>query len=251
MSQEASYSTIGDKNLMTLNSAANFTNWMYEEIRPYLSGNIMELGSGIGTYSEKVIRDFKESMVVLSDIDEIYIRHLEHRFDSNKKVVVKKIDITRQADFEDIDVSIDSVFALNVLEHIEDDLVAFNNIYNVLAPGGKLIILVPAYKFLFNCIDKVIGHYRRYTKKEIIAKVKQTEFSIVKLFYFNFAAIPGWYVNGNIFKQSKVNEGAVGIFDKIVLILKFIERHILLRKLGISLIVILSKPELVAESRIN
>lgn len=247
MSQEASYPTVGDKNLMTIDSAANFANWMYEEIRPYLSGNILELGSGIGTYSERVVRDFEESTIVLSDIDEIYIGNLKLRFDSNKNVFVKKIDLSKKEDFEDLNVGIDSVFALNVLEHIEDDIAALNNIYKVLEPGGKLIILVPAHEFLFNCIDKAIGHYRRYSKKEIITKVKQTKFKIVKLFYFNFAAIPGWYINGNIFKQAKVNEEAVGIFDKIVLILKPIERYILLRKLGISLIVVLSKPKLVAD----
>lgn len=247
MSQEGSYATVGDKNLITIDSAANFINWMYEEIRPYLSGNILELGSGIGTYSEKVIEDFKESTIVLSDIDETYVRNLKRRFGSNKKVIVKKIDLSKQADFEDLNVGIDSIFALNVLEHIEDDIMALNNIYRVLEPGGKLIILIPAHEFLFNCIDKAIGHYRRYSKKEIITKVKQTRFNIVKLFYFNFAAIPGWYINGNIFKQAKVNERAVGILDKTTPIFKFIERYILLHKLGISLVVILSKSKLVTD----
>jgi len=243
MSQEGSYPTVGDKNLMTIDSAANFTNWMYEEIRPFLSGHILELGSGIGTYSEKVIGDFKESIIVLSDIDEIYIRNLERRFASNRNVVVKKIDLSKQGDLRDLNVSIDSVFALNVLEHIDDDTAALSNIYEVLKPGGRFIILVPAHQFLFNCIDRAIGHYRRYSRKQIIAKVEQARFKIVELFYFNFAAIAGWYINGSIFRQAKVNEGAVGILNKIVPILKPIERYILLRKLGISLIVVLSKPE--------
>lgn len=241
MPQETSYSTIGDKNLMTIDSAANFTNWMYEEIQPYLRGNILELGSAIGTYSEKVVGDFKENTIVLSDIDENYIRNLENRFKSNNKVIVKKIDLNKEDDFKEINVGINSVFTLNVLEHIEDDVAALNNIYNVLEPGGKLIFLVPAHKFLFNCIDKAIGHYRRYSGKEIINKVKQTKFQIEKMFYFNFAAIPGWYVNGNILKKAVVDEGAVGLFNKIVPILKVIERYVLFRRIGISLVVVLKK----------
>jgi SAM-dependent methyltransferase len=244
MPQEVSYSKVGDKNLLAMDSAVNFSNWMYQEIKPFLSGNILELGSGIGTYSEKVIGDFKESTVVLSDIDENYIRNLKTRYQSNKKVVVKEIDLNKPEDFKNINVNINSVFALNVLEHIEDDIAALNNIYNVLEAGGKLIILVPAHKILFNCIDKAVGHYRRYSKQDIVNKVKQTKFENMKFYYFNFAAMPGWYVSGSIFKQAKISEGAVGIFDKIVPILKPVEKYILLRKLGMSLIAVLSKPKL-------
>lgn len=102
---------------------------------------------------------------------------------------------------------------------------------------------MPAHKFLFNCIDKAIGHYRRYTKKEIISKIQQTPFELVKLFYFNFAAIPGWYINGNIFKKSVINENAMGLFNVIVPLLEFVEHHIFCRRLGISLIAVLSRPE--------
>ena len=242
MPQEVKYSVEGNKNLLTIESAEKFTHWMYEEIRPYLSGNILELGSGLGTYSEKVVADFKGSTIVLSDIDENFIHNLENRFQSNKNVIVKYIDLNKRDDFEDINVSINSVFALNVLEHIADDIAALNNIYNVLEPGGQLIILVPAHKFLFNCIDTAIGHYRRYSKKEIINEVKQTKFKIIKMFYFNFAAIPGWYINGNVFKKTLVNEGAVDLFNKIVPILKVVERYILFRRLGISIVVVLTKP---------
>jgi SAM-dependent methyltransferase len=243
MTRDTAYSSIGDTNLKTLNSAVNFTNWLYSEIKPYLFRNILELGSGIGTYSEKVVRDFKESTIILSDIDENYVNTLENRFKSYKNVIVKKIDLTKQDDFKNINITVDSVFALNLLEHVEDDVAALNNIYNVLKTGGNLIILVPAHKFLFNCIDKAVGHYRRYAQKDIVHMVKQTNFKIVKLFYFNFATIPGWYINGNVFRQSKVNEGAVGIFDKVVPILRVIERYVLLRKLGVSLIAVLSKQD--------
>jgi hypothetical protein len=74
-----------------------------------------------------------------------------------------------------------------------------------------------------------------------VDKVKQTKFKIENMFYFNFAAILGWYVNGNIFKKAIVNEGLMNFFDKIVPIFKVIEKYFLFHRLGISLIVVLTK----------
>lgn len=241
MQRDTVYSSTGDINLRTMDSASRFTDWMYNEISPFLGGDILELGSGIGTYSEKIVRDYRQSRIVLSDIDDGYVRALGERFLQYGNVSASVIDANRREDFANLDMAFDSVFALNLLEHIEDDVAALNNIYGVLKPGGQLVILVPAHKFLFNCIDKAIGHYRRYSRQDITAKVKQTRFTLKKLFYFNFAAIPGWYVNGNIFRQARVNEGAVGVFDKIVPVLRLIERYILFRRIGISLIAVLVK----------
>ncbi|MBU4348148.1 class I SAM-dependent methyltransferase [Patescibacteria group bacterium] len=226
-------------NLEILEKADNFTNWLYEEIKPFLKGNIFEVGSGHGTYSRKIIKDFPDSKIVLSDIEKNCINELEKIKKSN--VAVLQIDISRQEDFKKVDMPINSVFALNVLEHIEDDVQTMNNVYDALSPGGTFIILVPAHKFLFNCIDKSVGHYRRYVKKDISEKVFQTKFKIKTMFYFNFLSIFGWYLNGNILKKNVINGSAVGLLNKLVPCLRFFERYILRKNIGISLIVVLEK----------
>jgi len=235
------YSDEGDINLINTKKANDFTDWMYDVIKPHLKGNILELGSGIGTYSEKVSKDFKKNTIILSDIDQEYVHSLKKKFYLNKKVIVEKIDLNDRSDLKNINQKINTVFALNVLEHVKNDVEALNNIYDTLEPGGRLIILVPAHKFLYNCIDKALGHYRRYSKGMMKTKVKQTKFRIGKMFYFNFAAIIGWYINGNLLGRSVVNEGAMSLFNKLVPILKFIEKYILFRKFGVSLIVVLKK----------
>lgn len=226
-------------NLKILDKANNFTDWMYDEIRPYLKGNIFEVGSGQGTYSRKIIKDFPNSKIVLSDIDKDYVGKLG-RF-ASRDVAVLDVDISKKEDFKKIKFPIDSFFALNVLEHIEDDLSAMNNVYDALRPGGRFIVLVPAHKFLYNCIDESIGHYRRYTSADMLEKVSKTKFKVKRLFYFNFLSIFGWYLNGNILQKKVINEGAVGLLNKLVPILKFFETYILRKRMGISLIVILEK----------
>lgn len=227
------------QNLDVLDEIDNFTDWVYQEIKPFISGNIFEIGSGRGTYSKKIIKDLTSNKIVLSDIDQDYIKWLG-QFES-KNVSIAKVDISRKEDFKNINIPIDSAFALNVLEHIEDDVRAMNNIYDSLSPGGKFIILVPAHKFLFNCIDEGVGHYRRYTKSEVMAKVSKTKFKVKKLFYFNFLSIFGWYLNGHVFRKNVISKRAAFLLDKIVPLLRLIEQYILRKKIGISIIVVLQK----------
>jgi phospholipid N-methyltransferase len=233
------YSNVGSKNLEILNENKNFTDWMYTEIKPHLSGSILEIGSGIGTYSKKIIKDYKKNEIILSDIDSNFISNLKKRYKSRKNIKVIKLDIekTKRVKYKNIN----TIIALNVLEHIKEDVVALNNLYNYLAPGGTAIILVPAHKKLYNCIDKAVGHYRRYQKKELINKINKTKFKLKEIKYFNFVSIFGWYVNGTILKKAIINKDATKILNWGIPLFKFFDKNVILNKMGISLIVVLEK----------
>lgn len=233
------YCQEGDKNLQILSKASKFTAWMYEQVQPYLKGKILEIASGRGSYSKLIINDFPNNKIILSEIDDNYITNLQTKF-GNNLVSTAKLNLEKPADFKKI-APIDSAVALNVLEHVEHDVDALNNIYDKLTPGGTFTILVPAHQFLYNCIDKSVGHYRRYNKKLMKEKVAQTQFKIKKLFYFNAFSIPGWYLSGNILKRDLLSENKMQFFDKLVPILKFFEKYILRKSVGMSLIAVLEK----------
>lgn len=227
------------ENLLVSKSAVNFNDWMYSEIVPFLSGDILEIGSGLGTFSDKIVRDFFNNKIILSDINSGYLSSLKHKFKNFNNV--NSIEFDWGTGRYDPSIKADSIFALNVLEHIEDDMLALENAYKILNDGGKLIILVPCHKFLFNSLDVTAAHFRRYSKKEINEKVGRTNFKVVEMKYFNFFSIFGWYINGNIFKKPLLNKGSVKLFDFLVPVFKIIEKNILRKKAGISLIVVLQK----------
>ena len=81
----------------------------------------------------------------------------------------------------------------------------------MLKDNGRLVILVPCHKFLYNVIDKNVGHFRRNSKKELEVKIRKTGFTIEKMYYFNSLGVLGWYLNGNVFKNSKVS--GIGLKD--------------------------------------
>lgn len=83
------------------------------------------------------------------------------------------------------DGTFDVVLALDVLEHIEDDLAAARDIYRVIKDGGKVIIFVPAFMFLWGVTDRLGHHYRRYTRARLVSVLEEAGFSIVRATYFN------------------------------------------------------------------
>lgn len=235
------YSLISDRNLKILSGAYNFNNWLYAEIRPYFKGKILEIGSGLGTFSGKIIQDFDRNEIFLSDINPQYLKSLRQQFFASPNIKIEKLDLASQNDFKKIKVKFETISVINVLEHIQDDIQALQNLSLCLNKNGKLILLVPAYKLLFNCIDKNIGHLRRYEKQDIINLVSKTDFQLIKLFYFNAFSILGWYLNGNIFKKSVISKNVIIFFDKMVPALKIVEKYVFRKSFGISMIVILQK----------
>lgn len=86
--------------------------------------------------------------------------------------------------------SFDVVCALDVLEHIEDDINAMKEIHRVLKPSGNLILTVPAFMFLWGRHDEAANHKRRYYKRSIIKTLESCGFLIDRCTYWNFLLFP-------------------------------------------------------------
>ena len=82
--------------------------------------------------------------------------------------------------------SVGLIIAMDILEHLENDIDGIKEFYRVLKKGGNLILTVPAFKSLWGIQDIVTGHKRRYSRQEILNKLKQGGFEILRYSYFNF-----------------------------------------------------------------
>ena len=88
------------------------------------------------------------------------------------------------------DAKFDCVVAADMLEHIDDDRLAIKRIHDMLKPGGCFIVNVPAYKFLFGQHDISLGHKRRYSDRELRAKLEDADFKIEVQRHWNLLALP-------------------------------------------------------------
>ncbi|MGZ5221278.1 MAG: class I SAM-dependent methyltransferase, partial [Chitinophagaceae bacterium] len=100
----------------------------------------------------------------------------------------------------------DIVCALDVLEHVEEDAAAMQELKRVLKTGGALVVTVPAFRFLWSRHDLVNHHKRRYTLKDLTRKLMAKGFIISYLSYFNtllFAPIACYRLLGRFNMQQR------------------------------------------------
>lgn len=230
---------VGKETLEAISAADNFNRWMYQTIKPFAKGKVLEIGSGIGNISKHFLRD--NFQLMLSDYNPAYCEELRTKFSGNPNVLgVQQINLV-DPNFDDrynhLFQKFDTVFALNVIEHIEDDHLAIANCRKFLKSGGHLIILVPSYQKLFNTFDLHLGHYRRYTTSKLSGIFGDNSFKILQQQYFNFIGIIGWFLNGNILKKKNLPMGQMKIYNSLVPVFKVIDRG-LQNKIGLSTIVV-------------
>ncbi len=231
----------GNKTLNVIADADKFNSWMYQTIKPFTYGSILEIGSGIGNISKYFIQN--NYSITLSDFDEFYLDRLKKDFSSNNNVKdFQSIDLQKkdfQAEYENLKESFDTIIMLNVLEHLEDDAYAIENCRYLLKQNGTFIILVPAYSLLYSRMDKELNHFRRYTSTSLKNKIIAGDFSVRKSFYFNFLGIFAW-LYGKILRIKVLPSSEMSLFNKLVPLGKVLDK-IVFNKIGLSTIVVAKK----------
>lgn len=125
----------GAETLEIMAAAPNYNTWMYDAIAPYLGRSVLEVGSGIGNMSEQMLKRGVDRLV-LTDMDPWYREQLASRFADRPEVRVDSLmlpDPDAAARFRDD--RLDTIVALNVVEHIEDDIGALQTMRGMLVPG--------------------------------------------------------------------------------------------------------------------
>jgi SAM-dependent methyltransferase len=111
---------------------------------------------------------------------------------------------------------LDTVVCVNVLEHIQDDRGAVCQMAGLLRPGGHLVLLVPAHPSLYGTLDSLVGHFRRYQRRELVDKVRGSGLAVVRCRFFNSAAAICRFVIGQLLRQQEAGRSQVLFFDRFV-----------------------------------
>jgi phospholipid N-methyltransferase len=224
--------------LEALSNAKEYQKWMFQTVEPYLGKSIFELGSGIGNMSQWLpVRD----KLVLSDVEHDFVNILKNysKFKA-PNIEILNLDLSQSLNAQVEKYQVDTIISFNVLEHIENDLMAVREQVEVLkaskANGVKrLILVVPANQFAYGSLDKIFKHYRRYSKKmmlEIFVKIDPALKPNIR--YFNLLSLPGWFIQGRILKASTIKPNQVKILEKVIPFWKGID-HFLIQTMRIAL----------------
>jgi SAM-dependent methyltransferase len=226
---------IADESLLEvlegLEQAKNYSSWIQNLIEPHVSGRILEVGAGRGTYSKFFA---ERGHLTTLEPSVVHCAALRERLSAYPNVVV----VNAQLDGTAAPGSYDTVVLLNVLEHIPDDHQALGDIYESLAPGGKLVLWVPAFEALYGKFDQRIGHYRRYRHDQLLALVHNVGFRQVTARYTNMPGFFAWWLIVRVLGRNPTAGRLASTYDRFFIpVIRRVER-LVRPPIGQSLLVV-------------
>ena len=196
--------------LEILENARNYNNWITSLILPHLGEHPVELGSGLG-YQTEMLLEAGLRHVTVSERTLEGVTKLRDRFAGDARVECSVID------FRDPHTSEHSAaYAVNVLEHVADDVEALRGAARLVTPGGRVVVFVPAFPAAMSTFDRELGHYRRYTRKTLHAAFLAASLEPEVVRYVNAPGLPVWLVWMRLLGRRPKDGLALSLWDRLV-----------------------------------
>jgi SAM-dependent methyltransferase len=214
--------------------AQNWKSYISEFTRKYITGHVLDVGSGIGGNIGLIgSSNYRSCLCLEPDIA---------LFNTLKKSIKKsKIDNfyakNGAIDELNIDQFFDSVLYLDVLEHIFEDKEEIIKASSHLRENGHLIVLAPAHQCLFTPFDQAIGHYRRYSKSTLM-NLLPVSVELIKLLYLDSVGILAILANKFILRQQRPTEQQIISWDSLMIPVSRRLDRIIRYKLGKSVLLV-------------
>lgn len=186
----------GRDNLEVMQEAKNYNRFLLDLIMNGARGDelTVDFGAGNGTFSLPIAAT--GSRLVCVENDPV----LSSILSGHGLNVVGSLESLN-------DCSVDYLYTLNVLEHIEDDEVMVDLWMRKLRPGGRLLVYVPAFEVLFSSMDRKVGHFRRYTKQGLRGKLERAGFRVGEIRYADSVG----YLASLVYKAFDDGEGGINL----------------------------------------
>lgn len=226
------------RDLQIMSRANNYRGWILDKLRPHIGSHVIEIGAGIGTYTEDLLYC---KQVIAVDTYKPCVRYLQERFAESAQVTAIECNVSSERFRFLRSYGSNTALCVNVLEHVQCDLTALRNIKDVLVKGGKLLLLVPAGQGLYGSIDKLVGHYRRYSKKALSSLIQIAGYTIVDISFMNSLAVPAWFFNNRIRRLKEESPSQVAFYDRYIVPWLKKTENIIPPPVGLSLVVVAKK----------
>ncbi len=191
--------------------ARHYFAWQYRLAAPYLGRKVIEIGCGIGNFT-CWLRD--RDSVIAVDADPLCLGRLEARWAGDAALRTMAAEAGHGRLLALAPSGADSCVALNVLEHIADDRLALEEMAALVRPGGRVILLVPAFPALYGATDQALGHFRRYRRSGLVALAGHAGLQVERLQHINCLGFVAWWVNARL-GRAEQSPRQIALFDRL------------------------------------
>jgi len=207
-------------------------------VRPFLTGDVLEVGAGIGTNTRSLAPDKFRSWVCLEPdaklADRAAVTLGANTATAECKVVVGTTEtLAHRARF-------DTLLYIDVLEHIEDDKNELRRAAGLLKQGGQLIVLSPAHPWLYTAFDRSIGHYRRYNRASLLACGPEG-CALNRIWYLDSVGMLASCANRFLLHQAMPDIRQILFWDRFLVRLSTLLDRLLMHRVGKSILAVWTK----------
>lgn len=205
----------GDSRLQSdvledLSDAHRYRRWLADLARPHLGHDPIEIGSGTGDYALEWAGHV--TSFTATEADESRYAALNARFADHPVIHPRHLTLPGGQDQG----SHSAAVAYNVLEHIPDHVGALRDMASLVRPGGKIILVVPAFPSAMSRFDLAIGHQRRYTRASLSATLAAADLRVDELRYVNPVGLLSWYLTVKALRMTPRNGALLRAYDRMV-----------------------------------
>ena len=184
--------------------------WLVHRERDRLgSARLLDVGCGTGEFAQHL--DKAATLQITGS--EIYLSGLKFATERQPDVDFIQYDVTEGI----LDQTYDIITAFDVFEHIDQDVEGMRNVHEMLTPDGVFIVSVPQHQFLWSQLDEIVFHKRRYSRSELLGKLRQTGFTPVLTSSHVFVLFPMMYLSRLLdrAKPAAPKEDADALSDRV------------------------------------
>lgn len=222
----------GTENLEIMVEAVNYNAFLASLIRSQARPGevVLDFGAGIGTFAKALALDGHRVQCIEPD--------------QRQRERIVQAGLFAYADISNLaDQSVDLLYSLNVLEHIGDDVAVLRACHEKIKPGGRVLIYVPAFQVLYSSMDKLVGHYRRYTRSDLAEKMRLAGFEVIRNEYVDSAG----FLASLLFKafgsdSGVINRDALILYDRYAFPVSRLLDRVLNRVFGKNVLLLARRP---------
>jgi 2-polyprenyl-3-methyl-5-hydroxy-6-metoxy-1,4-benzoquinol methylase len=217
--------------------ALNWKSYWSGLLGPFLHGDVLEVGAGLGV-NTRLLRQAGQSRWVCLEPD----RQLLQQFaDSLARAPLPAPCELRRGAVADLEAEaqFDTILYVDVLEHIQDDSAELVRAAAHLREGGRLLVLAPAHNWLFSPFDASIGHYRRYNKRSLPSAAKSVaNLRLERLLYLDSCGLLASLCNRLLLRQDMPSLKQILFWDRVLVPVTRALDPLLLRRVGKSILAV-------------
>lgn len=212
--------------------AHGWKRYWQSKLGPYVRGQVLEVGAGMGANTQFFMH--RAQSLTLCEPDPSLAKELTRRYGESGGTRVFN------APLSGIDARFDAIFYIDVLEHIENDRSELAMAYERLNPSGCVVVLAPAYPFLYSPFDKQVGHFRRYTRHSLCNLAPEGS-HVKEAFYLDSVGCAASLANRMALRQSLPTLKQIRFWDRVLVPISRICDPLLCYGVGKTVVAIFQK----------